>query len=64
MSAPPGAALWAAAIRAIRPRIAERISFDQLAEAHRRLEEGGHEGKLVLYPDLPSRRHQVAADVA
>jgi NADPH2:quinone reductase len=41
---------------AIRPRIAERISFDQVAEAHRRLEAGGLEGRLVLCPDLPSRR--------
>jgi hypothetical protein len=44
------------ATRAIRPRIAERISFDQIAEAHRRLEAGGLEGKLVRCPDLPSRR--------
>ena len=44
---------------AIRPRIAERISFEQVAEAHRRLEAGGLDGKLVLCPDLarvPSRR--------
>jgi NADPH:quinone reductase len=41
--------------RAIRPRVAERISFDEVAEAHRRLEAGGLEGKLVLCPDLPSR---------
>jgi NADPH2:quinone reductase len=40
---------------AIRPRVAERISFDEVAEAHRRLEEGGLEGKLVLCPDLPAR---------
>jgi NADPH:quinone reductase len=40
---------------AIRPRVAERISFDEVAEAHRRLEEGGLEGKLVLCPDLLSR---------
>jgi NADPH2:quinone reductase len=39
----------------IRPRVAERISFDEIAEAHRRLEAGGLEGKLVLCPDLPSR---------
>jgi NADPH:quinone reductase-like Zn-dependent oxidoreductase len=39
---------------AIRPRVAERISFDEVAEAHRRLEAGGLEGKLVLCPDLPS----------
>jgi len=44
---------------AIRPRVAERISFDMVAEAHRRLEEGGLEGKLVLCPDLPSRRDRV-----
>jgi NADPH:quinone reductase-like Zn-dependent oxidoreductase len=40
---------------AIRPRIAERISFHEVAEAHRRLEAGGLAGKLVLCPDLPSR---------
>ena len=36
----------------IRPRVAERISFDQVAEAHRRLEAGGLQGKLVLCPDF------------
>ena len=46
-------------MRAIRPRIAERISFDQIAEAHRRLEAGGLEGKLVLCPELASRRDRV-----
>lgn len=40
---------------AIRPRVAERISFDEVAEAHRRLEAGGLEGKLVLCPELPSK---------
>jgi NADPH:quinone reductase-like Zn-dependent oxidoreductase len=44
---------------AIRPRVAERISFDEVAEGHRRLEAGGLEGKLVLCPDLPSRRDRV-----
>jgi NADPH:quinone reductase-like Zn-dependent oxidoreductase len=44
---------------AIRPRIAERISFDEVAEAHRRLEAGGLEGKLVLCPDLLSRQDRV-----
>jgi NADPH:quinone reductase-like Zn-dependent oxidoreductase len=44
------------ATRAIRPRVAERISFDEVAEAHRRLEAGGLDGKLVLCPELPSRR--------
>jgi len=47
------------ATRAIRPRVAERISFDEIAEAHRRLEAGGLEGKLVLCPDLPLRRDRV-----
>jgi len=46
---------------AIRPRIAERISFEEVADAHRRLEAGGLEGKLVLCPDLSSRRNQRAA---
>ena len=45
---------------AIRPRVAERISFDKVAEAHRRLEAGGLEGKLVLCPDSPSRRDRVS----
>jgi NADPH:quinone reductase len=47
------------ATRAIRPRVAERISFEEVAEAHRRLEAGGLEGKLVLCPDLPSQRDRV-----
>jgi len=38
---------------AIRPRVAERIPFDRVAEAHRRIEAGGLKGKLVLCPDLP-----------
>ncbi|MBR0747184.1 zinc-binding dehydrogenase [Bradyrhizobium japonicum] len=46
---------------AIRPRIAARISFDEVADAHRRLETGGLEGKLVLCPDLSSRHNQRAA---
>src|SRR5262245_39247182 len=44
------------ATRAIRPRVAERISFDAVAEAHRLLEAGGLDGKLVLCPDLRSGR--------
>jgi len=44
------------ATHAIRPRVAGRISFDEVADAHRRIESGGLEGKLVLCPDLPSRR--------
>ena len=43
------------AAHAIQPRVAERISFDQVVDAHRRLEAGGLKGKLVLCPDLPSR---------
>ncbi|MBR0785908.1 medium chain dehydrogenase/reductase family protein [Bradyrhizobium iriomotense] len=46
---------------AIRPRIAGRISFEEVADAHRRLEAGGLEGKLVLCPDLSSRHSQRAA---
>jgi NADPH:quinone reductase len=45
---------------AIRPRVAERISLGEVAQAHRRLEAGGLEGKLVLCPDLSSRREQRA----
>ena len=37
---------------AIRPRVAERIPFHAIMEAHRRVEAGGLEGKLVLCPDL------------
>ena len=44
------------ATRAIQPRVAERIGFDEVAEAHRRIEAGGLDGKLVLCPDLTSRR--------
>ena len=39
------------ATRSIQPRIAERISFDKVVEAHRRLDAGGLEGKLVLCPE-------------
>jgi NADPH:quinone reductase-like Zn-dependent oxidoreductase len=38
----------------IQPRVAGRISIDQVADAYRRLEAGGLEGKLVLCPDLCS----------
>jgi NADPH2:quinone reductase len=40
---------------AIRPRVARRVSFDEVVDAHRRLEAGGLDGKLVLCPDLPSQ---------
>jgi NADPH:quinone reductase len=49
------------AARATRPRVAERISFDEVAEAHRRIEAGGLDGKLVLCPDRPSRRDRAAS---
>jgi NADPH:quinone reductase len=52
------------ATHAIQPRVAERISFDEVADAHRRLEAGGLEGKLVLCPDLPSRRDRAPAATA
>ena len=45
---------------AIRPRVAKRISFDEVAEAHRRLDEGGLQGKLVLCPD-PRRQRAASA---
>jgi NADPH:quinone reductase len=50
------------ATRAIRPRVAERISFDEVAEGHRRLEAGGLEGKLVLCPELLTNRGGFAPD--
>ena len=46
------------ATRAIRPRVAERISFDEVPEAHRHLEAGGLAGKLVLCPDTPPPRYR------
>ena len=39
------------AARVVRPRVAKRISFDEVAEAHGRVESGGLDGKLVLVPD-------------
>ena len=39
----------------IRPHVAERIGFDEVAEAHRRIEAGGLPGKIVLCPGLPAR---------
>jgi NADPH:quinone reductase len=51
---------------AIRPRVAQRISFEEVAEAHRRLEAGGLDGKLVLCPTVagekrPAHRARPAA---
>ena len=37
----------------IHPRVAERIGFDGVADAHRRIEAGGLDGKIVLCPRLP-----------
>jgi NADPH:quinone reductase len=36
--------------KAIRPRIAERIGLDGVADAHRRMEAGGVTGKIVICP--------------
>jgi len=36
----------------IKPRVAERIGLDAVADAHVRLERGGLEGKIVLVPEL------------
>jgi NADPH:quinone reductase-like Zn-dependent oxidoreductase len=46
---------------AIQPRVAARISLDEVAEAHRSLEAGGLEGKLVLCPDLSPQHGRRAA---
>ena len=35
----------------IKPRVAERIALDAVADAHARLERGGLEGKIVLMPN-------------
>jgi NADPH:quinone reductase-like Zn-dependent oxidoreductase len=41
----------------IHPRVAARISFDDMIDAHRRVEAGGLDGKLVLVPDQPTVLH-------
>jgi len=46
---------------AIQPRVAERISFDDVIEAHCRLEAGGLQGKLVLCPEIETPRCRFAA---
>jgi NADPH:quinone reductase-like Zn-dependent oxidoreductase len=35
----------------IKPRVAERITLDAVADAHTRIERGGLEGKIVLVPN-------------
>jgi NADPH:quinone reductase-like Zn-dependent oxidoreductase len=45
----------------IRPLVADWISFDEVPEAHRRLEAGGLEGKLVLVPRPPVTTRSRAA---
>jgi len=35
----------------IKPRVAERIGLDAVADAHMRIERGGLEGKIVLFPN-------------
>ena len=47
------------ASRTIRPRIAERISFDEVVDAHRRVEAGGLDGKIVLCPELTEANEAV-----
>lgn len=39
---------------AVRPRVAGRIGFDDVVEAHRRVEAGGLDGRIVLCPGLSS----------
>jgi NADPH2:quinone reductase len=51
------------ATHTVRPRIAERISFEEVIEAHRRLEAGGLDGKLVLCPDLPPQHEPYTTSV-
>ena len=45
------------AVKAIRPRIAERIGLEGVADAHRQLEAGGLTGKIVICPweSVPGR---------
>lgn len=46
-----GALLGMLARGEIKPRVAERIGLDAVADAHHRLERGGLEGKIVLVPN-------------
>src|SRR5262249_44157567 len=45
---------------AIRPHVADRISFDEVPEAHRRLEAGGLPGTHVPPPPLTLRREHTS----
>jgi NADPH:quinone reductase-like Zn-dependent oxidoreductase len=45
----------------IRPHVAERISFDEVAEAHRRLEAGGSRGQARPVPGAPATTRPSAA---
>ena len=47
------------AAHAIRPRIADRIPFEEIADAHRRVESGGLDGKIVLCPELAAANEVV-----
>jgi hypothetical protein len=42
---------------------AERISFDEVAEAHRRLEAGGLEGQLISLTLVPSKCWEIGVHV-
>ena len=46
-----GELLGMAKLGEIRPRVAERIALNAVAEAHTRIERGGLEGKIVLLPN-------------
>jgi NADPH:quinone reductase-like Zn-dependent oxidoreductase len=48
----------------VRPRVVERISFDEVREAHRRIEAGGLDGKIVLCPAIVSDEGGAAAGYA
>jgi NADPH:quinone reductase-like Zn-dependent oxidoreductase len=49
---------------AIRPRVAARIGFHEVAEAHHRLERRGLDGKLVLCPNLTAATRPSAPSTA
>jgi NADPH:quinone reductase len=52
------------AAHAIRPRVAERISFDEVADAHRRIEAGGRgQARVVPGPPIATRPGAASARV-